>query len=157
MKKWGISAGLLAVLFFSCKKNREAQGNLAPHRWMLGHWEMKDTLGGRLTESWKAVNDTVFEGLSLYLKDKDTLHLEHMQLEAKADGVYYTATVRGQNNDQPVPFRQTQVGVFENPKHDYPQKIQYKRTPQGYMQAAISGRQNGRYSREQFVLAKQAD
>jgi len=157
MKKWRIGLGLLVVVFLSCKKKNDAQGNLAPHRWMLGQWELKDTLSGRLTESWKAVNDTVFEGLSVYLKDKDTLHLEHIKLEAKADGVYYTAIVRGQNNDQPVAFRQTHVGVFENPKHDYPQKIQYKRTKQGHMQAAISGRQNGRYSREQFVMAKQAD
>ena len=46
------------------------------------------------------------------------------------------------NGDPPVPFRLTASGTdwarFENPGHDYPKRVEYRRTGQG-LHAEIGG------------------
>jgi hypothetical protein len=120
---------------------------------MLGQWEWK-TPEGQLVEKWEQVNDSVFQGLSYYCQGKDTLHYETIVLEAHANQVLSVATVRGQNQNKPVSFRQTKPGVFENPKHDYPQKISYRRNAKGQMIAQISGIQNNKQSFETFTMGR---
>ncbi|WP_307293758.1 hypothetical protein [Flavobacterium sp. SORGH_AS_0622] len=44
--------------------------------------------------------------------------------------------------------------VFENPKHDYPQKITYTKGPNNTLTAEISGKLNGKPSSEKFVMTK---
>jgi hypothetical protein len=47
--------------------------------------------------------------------------------------VFYTPTVPDQNDAKPVPFRMVSyeghVVVFENPDHDFPQRIVYRFVP----------------------------
>ena len=94
----------------------------------MGNWENK-SVDGNLTENWKKVNDSTFQAQSYFIKEKDTLHFESIILQQKGENLTYTATVKGQNNDKPVAFKLTTATekqmVFENPKHDYPQKISY--------------------------------
>jgi hypothetical protein len=70
----------------------------------------------------------------------------------------YTATVEGQNDDKPVAFKLTTATekqmVFENPKHDYPQKISYTQITPDSVVAKISGIQQGKPSSEQFSMKK---
>jgi hypothetical protein len=44
--------------------------------------------------------------------------------------------------------------VFENPKHDYPQKIQYKLLKDGSLIATVSGKQNGKSSSENYPMTR---
>ena len=80
-------------------------------------------------ETWKKVNDSTFKAESYFIKEKDTLHFETIILQQKGEKLTYNATVKGQNNDKAVAFNLTSATekklVFENPKHDYPQKITY--------------------------------
>jgi len=144
---------VLTALFISCGKSNEKSASLQANQWMLGRWEWKKP-EGQLVEQWEQINDSVFQGRSFYCQGKDTLHFETISLESKANQVLYIATVRGQNQEKPVSFRQTKPGVFENPKHDYPQKISYRRNAKGQMVAQISGIQNSKLSFETFTLTR---
>lgn len=142
----------------ACKKS-DANKNekIKAADWLLGNWEHK-SVDGNLTENWKKVNDSTFEAQSFYIKEKDTLHFESITLQQKGEDLTYNAAVKGQNDDKPVSFKLTTATekqlVFENPKHDYPQKISYTQITPDSLVAKISGIQQGKPSSEQFLMKK---
>ena len=79
-------------------------------------------------------------------------------MQQKGEELTYSAAVKGQNNDKPVAFKLTTQTekqlVFENPKHDYPQKISYTQITSDSLVAKISGIQQGKPSSEQFSMKK---
>ena len=88
----------------------------------------------------------------------DTLSSETVSLQQTASGVFYIATVKGQNNDKSVPFKLTSATtthlIFENPTHDFPQKITYTKISADSMVAEISGKVNGKASAQQFPMRR---
>lgn len=162
-----LSLSLLTILllsFVSCNKY-DANGNiikdyeeLEKANWMLGEWEKTDSLG-TLREIWERLDDSTFVGLSYYIQnEKDTLHNEQVELMQNGEHLIYTATIKGENNDSPIPFQMTKdedsLLVFENPKHEYPQKIQYKLMKNGSLITTISGKQNGKNTAENYPMNK---
>src|SRR6187402_1316220 len=147
---------LLAIV--SCKKTESTEKDqIKSANWLLGKWDTK-TAGGDLSESWKQLNDSTFQGESFFIKGKDTLHFESIILQQKGEQLFYNATVKGQNENKAVAFRLTSKTekqlVFENPKHDYPQKITYTLISKDSLLASISGMQLGKLSSEKFGMKK---
>ena len=149
---------LLLLTILSCK-NSEAneKDKIKSVNWLLGKWETK-TADGTLSESWKQLNDSTFQGESFFIKNKDTLHFETITLQQKGEELFYNATIKGQNENKAVTFKMT-IGtekqlVFENPKHDYPQKITYNQIKKDSLVASISGVQLGKPSSEKFGMKK---
>jgi len=154
MKKLVLLASLLLVI--SCKKDNLAD-KLNPAQWIIGSWEQK-TDKGILTESWQRQNDSVFVGSCYFINESDTLHSETILLEQRADSITYSANVKGQNNDKAVPFRLTTANtnslVFENLKHDYPQKIVYQKNKSNGLVVTISGILQGKKNEEKYSFTK---
>jgi hypothetical protein len=149
---------LLLLAFVSCKNSESNQKEkIKSVNWLLGKWE-SNVYQGSLSENWKKSNDSTFQAESLFIKEKDTLHFESITLQQKGQELIYTATVKGQNNDKPVSFKMTSETakklVFENPKHDYPQKITYTLINKDSLVAEISGTQLGKPSSEKFGMKK---
>lgn len=152
-------AAVLLVVFSAlvCCKKSEKQNKINPANWLIGSWE-NNSEQGNLSESWKKQNDSTFIGQSYFIKGKDTLHHESIVLDQKGDDFFYTTTVKGQNNDQAIRFKMTSATakqlVFENLKHDYPQKIVYNKITKDSLVAKISGIQQGKPSAESFPMKK---
>lgn len=154
---------LLIVSFVSCKKSDSNSAEdtekekIKTARWLIGTWENKSA-EGNLKEIWNKVNDSTYEGQSYFIKGKDTIHFEKIQLQQKGEELTYSPTVRGQNDDQPVTFPLTNASdkelIFENPKHDYPQKISYNNISKDSLIAEISGIQSGKPSSEKYLMKK---
>ena len=149
---------LLLLTIVSCKKSDETENDkIKVANWILGNWENKSP-DGNLTENWKKANDSTFQATSYFIKEKDTIHFETITLQQKGEQLTYSATVKGQNDDKPVAFKLTTVTekqlAFENPKHDYPQKISYTQITPDSLVAKISGIQQGKPSSEQFSMKK---
>ena len=149
---------LLLLAIVSCK-NTEAneKDQIKTANWLLGKWGTK-TADGNLSENWKQLNDSTFQGESFFIKGKDTLHFESITLQQKGEDLFYNATVKGQNENKAVSFKLTTETekqlVFENPKHDYPQKITYTLINKDSLVASISGVQLGKPSSEKFGMKK---
>lgn len=141
---------------FSCQKEQSAN-KLKAMDWLIGSWENKSEFG-EMQEHWEKVNDSVYKGSSYFIKGKDTLHQEGIALVQKGELVLYIPTVKGQNNDKPVTFQMTKDSVkqfvFENPKHDYPQKIVYHQITKDSLVAVISGQQQGKPSSDRFSMKR---
>lgn len=154
-----ISIGLLAIiLFVACQKKTDKNfEELEKMNWLIGNWENKMP-EGILRETWKKDNDSTFLGNSYFINSKDTVHFESIKLNQKGENLIYSATVVGQNNDEPVEFKLTSDTpnsfTFENPKHDYPQKIVYKKVNNNSLVAIISGKQQGKMSSESYPMSK---
>jgi hypothetical protein len=126
--------------------------------WLIGNWENKMD-DGILSETWKKENDSTFSGKSYFIvNSKDTVHSETILLTQLNNQLIYSPTVKGQNDDKPIDFIMTSDSennfVFENPKHDYPQKIVYKKATENSLVATISGIQQGKQSTESYPMKK---
>jgi hypothetical protein len=166
-----LAAALVCAAFVSCKdKTAEAEtpaetpeaktyAELEKANWFLGNWGSTSP-EGELTERWQKVNDSVYKGECYFVVGgKDTVFSEAVDLVEEAGKLTYIVTVPGQNNEKPVPFvmtsgNDTQI-IFENPAHDYPNKIVYNKITNDSILAEISGIQKGKPKSEQFPLKKQ--
>lgn len=116
----------LALLLMGQAAPPAGVGDLA---WMSGHWEAAE--GGRWSEeSWSAPRAGIMLGHSRSGRGDGLSEFEFLRLQAGADGVpVYLAQPGGR---PPVPFRLTAhdrgSATFENPAHDFPQRIVYRRT-----------------------------
>lgn len=149
---------LLLLAIVSCKNSEATEKDkIKAANWLLGKWETK-TADGNLSENWKKLNDSTFQGESFFIKGKDTLHFESIVLQQKGEELFYNATVKGQNENKAVPFKLTLGNdkqlVFENAKHDYPKKIFYTLIKKDSLVASISGVQQGKTSWEKFGMKK---
>ncbi len=142
--------------FASCQKSKQVS-KIVGNDWLLGQWENKSD-EGNLLEIWEKKNDSIYVGESYFIKGKDTLHSEKIELQQKGENLLYVSTIKGQNNDKPVTFIHNDTIekqlVFENPKHDFPQKIAYSKITKDSIVIQISGIQQGKPSSERFSMKK---
>ena len=147
---------VITLAFASCQKSKEATKILG-NDWLLGKWENKSD-DGHLLEIWKKANDSLFLGESYFIKEKDTLHSEKIELKQKGEDLLYIATVKGQNNDKPITFKHnTEIVkqlVFENPTHDYPKKIIYSQISKDVILIEVSGIQLDKPSSIRYSMKK---
>jgi len=125
--------------------------------WLTGTWEQQ-TARGKVYEQWQQDGDSTLSGKSFALKGKDTMVFETIQLRREGDDWFYIPQVKDQNDGQPVRFRATRLSatemVFENPEHDFPQVITYRRNGKDALIAEISGTAKGRTRKETFPMKK---
>lgn len=123
--------------------------------WIADSWV---SASGETTsyEEWKVINDNLYEGGSKTVKEGKTIFSETLKIESTAEGIYYVADVA--HNTAPVKFKLTSVSdtsaVFENPLHDFPQKITYL-LEEGNLHAIIEGPgKDGKIKKVDFFMQK---
>jgi len=140
---------VLSMLSASCVKesSKPVKDGLKKLDWFIGSWtgEIKESI---FSETWEKVNDSLFSGQSYFIKGSDTLSRETISLQQQDTTVFYIPLVEGQNDNKPVYFKLTfsdsTHAVFENPGHDFPQKISYELRDSDSLIATISGIQEGK-------------
>lgn len=133
------------ILFLSisaCRYNPEPERINSVFDRLLGTWIIQDS-SSTISESWVKINDSLYSAVSYYIKDEDTLSKEVISIK-KTNGTFiYTARVSNQNNAKPVDFMLSDSAydyfAFQNPKHDFPQKISYHFVSDDSIFAEISG------------------
>lgn len=162
--------GLTAAVFSSCGGNNETEqttetpeapakeNKLAKLNWVLGTWVMA-TPDGTFTEYWEQTNDSVYTGHGMLVSPKgDTLFSEHIKLEQSGTTVYYKPVISGQNDGKETVFTEKALSekeaVFENPTHDFPQRIIYKKPSDSTLYARIEGKQDGKDRSEEYQYTK---
>lgn len=138
---------LVLIGLMSCHKKKD----LTPFRWMSGKWK-GETDRSVLYEEWSAVQNDKMYGKSWEMQGNDTVFSEAITLEQRGDDFYYVANVK--ENGGPVDFKFTGKHrdsiIFENPAHDFPQRVIYFHDADKGMYACIDGLQNGKYLRTEF-------
>lgn len=96
--------------------------------WMSGGW-LSESDGRWTEETWLPPRGGVMLGVSRSGREDVLREFEYIRIQAGADGVpVYHASPGGRT---PVGFRLVASdgasATFENPQHDYPQRIHYRR------------------------------
>lgn len=108
--------------------------------WLAGHWRLEKS-DRVIDEQWMAPAGGVMLGMARTVKNSRAVEHEFVQLRADADGTLaYVVSASGQPE---VAFRLVSLvdgqAVFENLRHDFPQRIIYARQTDGSLLAAIEG------------------
>ena len=135
-----LSISLLSMLVFS---QGAGAGSVADLAWLAGCWKM--TAGTRtVTEQWMPPDGGTMLGVSRTVSGGKTVEYEFIVLRMGATGVEYAAHPSGQAG---AVFTATKVSgdeaVFENPTHDFPTRITYRKLGTGIV-ATIDGMVNGK-------------
>lgn len=146
---------LILITILSIQLMAQEKTDMQKLLWIADSWV---SASGETTsyEEWKVVNNDLYEGGSKTVKDGKTIFSETLKIESSAEGIFYVADVA--HNPAPVKFKLTSVSdtsaVFENPLHDFPQKITYL-LEEGNLHAIIEGPgKDGKIKKVDFFMQK---
>ena len=115
-----------------------ASGDLNDLSFLEGEWR-GESGGAVIEERWTDGAGGTMLGLSRTLSSGKIAAFEFLRIEARADGVFYVAQPGGR---PPTEFKLTRASageaVFENPQHDHPKIIRYRREGDG-LSAEVEG------------------
>jgi len=129
----------------------EAKPTLTTISWMAGSWTV-DERGRQITEQWMSPAGGTMLGMSRTVSQGRTVEYEFLLLRVEANGeINYVAKPSGQAETAFKLIRASATeAVFENPQHDFPQRVIYTLKEGGKLLAAIEGTKNGKTRRVEF-------
>jgi len=136
MTKLVTNALLLIYLLISTNVNANTCSSLTQLNWLIGKWQTEKS-ASFVNEIWQKVSDDTFEG-----QGKTNSSSESLRLVKMADEVFYLAKVS--HNPLPIAFKlshcKNKQFVFENMRHDFPNKIEYRQINSNALQVIVSGK-----------------
>lgn len=148
MKRGFVLAGLLALLLpvvlLAADKNKPGKTPPPPSidklAWLAGSWRAEKS-GRMIEEQWMAPVAGVMLGMSRTVAKGKVVEHGFLQIRVGPGGtLFYVASPSGQETTtfQLKTLTDKEV-VFENPAHDFPQRVMYALRADGSMLAAIEG------------------
>jgi hypothetical protein len=143
-----------ALMFFSSGVEAQATRNVATLRWMSGCWELR--AGSRVThEQWMTPLASQMMGMSRTVSRDTVREFEILRIELRNGVPTYVAMPGGQKETL---FAATTVSdtavVFDNPAHDFPQRIRYRRVGADSIIARIEGTRDNRVHGIDFPMRR---
>ena len=144
-RRWTAVAFLSAALAcglavpLQARQAAPAAPSIADLAWMAGDWR---TGGGgtQTTEHWTRPEGGTMLGMGRTIAGGKTVFFEYLRIETRADGIFYVAHPKARpGTDFKLTRLAGQEAVFENPKHDFPKRIIYRKAADGALVARIEG------------------
>ena len=125
--------------------------------WLTGCWQAEKGEAGS-GEHWLPPAGGTMFGVSRTVKNGTTVDFEFVQLRTNADGkLVFIAQPSGQKEATFVASSITESSVtFENPQHDFPQKVIYRLQAGGRLVARIEGTRDGKVRGVDFPMQRVA-
>ncbi len=152
----GLSGAVgIAIVWASCAAAQSA-ATTADLAFMAGCWRLSAN-GRTIDEHWLAPAGGPRVGISRTAASGKTVEYEFLQIRDLPDGLTYIAKPSGQAEAQfKIASKTADEIVFENPTHDFPQRIRYKRVGADRLEARIEGTMNGKSRSMDFPYARVA-
>lgn len=96
-------------------------------------------------EHWDVLNENTLKGFSYELKNGILIVSEYLEIKHDGKDIFYNATVVNQNQGKAVSFKLRQGAnnyLFENPAHDFPRRIIYKKNGNNEISVSVSDGMN---------------
>lgn len=136
-----LKACVLAAMFAIALLISTRTPTLADISWISGAWQSET--GGRrqIEEHWTQVAGASMLGMSRTVAGDKTVEFEYLRIEQRADGIYYVAhpKARCPGTDFKLTRASETEAVFENPQHDFPKRIIYRKSGDDLLTASIDG------------------
>ncbi len=152
---------LLAVAFLSAlpaaaaesapaKPDTAASHSLSQLGWLAGSW--RGVLGeGVMEEQWMSPTGGTMLGASRVVEGGKTVFTEFIELVERPDGIFYVVHIGNETTEFKLTALDRRKAVFENPAHDFPQRILYAREGT-VLKARIEGVRDGKPAGQVFVV-----
>jgi len=152
MKRLAVIACVLLAVAASAEEQIPTLDDLA---WIAGCWE-GGGIGAAYQEHWMGPDGLTMIGMSRTVSEDSTIAFEFLRIHQELDGsIYYTSIPSGQKQ---ASFKLVKCDdghvVFENPNHDFPQRIIYKRGKDGALMASIEGTSKGALKQVDFPMRR---
>lgn len=118
--------------------------------WIAGSWT-GTARGIEMEEHWTAPKGNSMIGVHRDVGKGRTLSFEFLRIEQQGDQIVYLSMPNGRSPATPFPLKEasgTRV-VFENPTHDFPQRVIYWKDGND-LRARIEGTVNGKAGSEEW-------
>jgi hypothetical protein len=145
----------LALLAFSGSGAVAAEGDLEKLAWLSGCWKSQSAEAGS-GEQWTSIAGGTMLGTSRTVKLGKTVEFEFMQLRYLADRTLaFVAQPSGQSTTVfPLLRISDTEATFENPQHDFPQRVVYARDGETKLLARVEGMRRGALRVIEFPLIR---
>ncbi len=144
----------LVVIAQTVSGSKVDSGRVDSLSWLSGCWEGQEQ-GRRYREQWMRPDGEAMLGMSQTVSERKMVAYEFLQIRQDPDGIYYVARPSGQEE---AAFKLTASSageaIFENPQHDFPQRIIYRLKPGGGLVARTEGIESGIARGFDFVMRR---
>lgn len=146
---------LLLVLAFVSPVACAANLRLEDLRWLTGYW-IGDSADGSMEELWLEPRGGLMIGIHRDVKGDRLTGFEFLRIAVTPAGIVYLASPQGRPPTEfPLKELAPDRAVFENLKHDFPQRIIYLRRGETLC-ARIEGPMEGRMVAEEWCWKRAA-
>ncbi len=132
-----------------------AHADIADLRWMAGCWSQEGQESGSV-EQWTTPAGGTMLGMSRIVSGGKTVAFEFLRIVEEEDG--WTGLVASPSGQETARFGLVSLSanevVFENPDHDFPQRIIYRLDSDGNLVGRIEGEVNGTEQAADFPMTR---
>ena len=123
--------------------------------WIGGCWQRTARNGQIIDEQWMAPKAETMLGMSRTVRGDSLIEYEQLRIGERAGkAVYFAVPVRQTPSEFTAASVNDTLVVFENPQHDFPQRIIYRKRGADSLIARIEGTSNGTARGIDFPYAK---
>ena len=145
-----VSAALLSVTDQGVQNPTVGHGTIDRVAWLQGCWELSS--GNRIVEEqWTRPRGGIMLGVGRTTRDGRLVEYESVVLREQEGRLAYEAHPSGQES---AVFMSREISdtsvVFENPTHDFPQRVGYERPGSDALSAWVEGSVQGQSRRIDF-------
>lgn len=114
---------------------------LADLSWLTGDWQTAPGGKAQIEEHWTQAAGASMMGMGRTVAGDKTVEFEYVRIEQRADGIYYVAHPKGRcpGTDFKLTRGSATEAVFENPQHDFPKRVIYRKGADDSLTAMIDG------------------
>lgn len=147
---------VFVVLIFSSFAfgQKQAVSKLEQMNWLVGCFENK-TEKQTSEEAWTKAKGGMIFGVGRVFTGDKTIGFEFMRIHEEGEDLFFTSIPSGQKEAsfKLVSLNASEV-VFENPTHDFPQKIIYRKMPNLAIAARIEGKIGDKFKAIDFSFTR---
>ncbi|MFZ1699985.1 MAG: DUF6265 family protein [Pyrinomonadaceae bacterium] len=134
---------------------QDTKQNATALSWMSGCWETTGT-GLATTERWGKATDNLLIGTSQTVRGTKSVAFEFLRVINNGNGLIYVAQPSSAKESTSFPAVRMSANevVFENPTHDFPQRVIYRLDKPDSLFARIEGKQGEKEMGIDFPMKK---
>lgn len=121
--------------------------------WLYGDWQTAPGGRARIEEHWTVPAGGTMIGMGRTVVGDKTAEFEFLRIEQRGDDIYYVANPNA--NCPQTDFKLTRLAgqevIFENPAHDYPKRVMYRKNSDGSMVASIDAGEGTKAQKFSYV------
>lgn len=149
-----VRAGVLLLVVFASPAFPEDAATLDDLSWLAGCWTSSEG-GQTIEECWLAPGGGMMVGMHRTVGADGRASFEFLRIAEVDGGLAYLASPGGRT---PTPFHLTRhesrKAVFENPEHDFPQRMTYWLDGGGVLHARVEAERDGEMRGFELVLRR---